>query len=153
MGGKDGVISGCREECLKGGKMPRLRAHHLICLHFFNGEGYDRNFIENLEDVLEKVEDEDIEVCEGVDDVCIKCPFMKDYKCEYHEDAESEVKEMDRMAMELLEIKGDTKIRWQDLKERIPEIFPRWYANHCYDCDWSNACEKNGFYQRLRKGG
>ena len=29
--------------------MLRLRAHHLICLQFFKGEGYSLEFIENLE--------------------------------------------------------------------------------------------------------
>ncbi|HDL01563.1 MAG TPA: DUF1284 domain-containing protein, partial [candidate division Zixibacteria bacterium] len=31
--------------------MVRLRAHHLICLHFYRGEGYSEGFIENLETV------------------------------------------------------------------------------------------------------
>lgn len=32
--------------------MSSLRGHHLICLHFFKGEGYDAAFVENLARVI-----------------------------------------------------------------------------------------------------
>lgn len=34
--------------------MIRLRGHHLICLHFYRGEGYSREFVENLEDIVRR---------------------------------------------------------------------------------------------------
>jgi hypothetical protein len=132
--------------------MLTLRGHHLICLHFFNGEGYDAAFTENLKNVLKRSEDEDIEICDGADDVCEKCPYLKDNKCQYDEGADEEIKEMDEMASSLLKIANGTKIRWQEIKERIPEIFSQWFANYCYDCDWNKVCEKNEFYQRLKGG-
>ncbi len=133
--------------------IPRLRGHHLVCLHFFSGEGYDEIFIENLNAIIKMAEEGDVEVLKGIDDVCIKCPYMRDYRCKYDEDRELEIREMDEMALRLLNIKENTKIKWKDIKEKIPEVFPLWYANYCYDCEWNNVCEKNRFYQRLKKGG
>lgn len=131
--------------------MLRLRGHHLICLHFFNGEGYDIAFIKNLRDVLQRAESEEIEVCDGADDICIRCPYLKDYKCQYDEGADEEIREMDEMALRLLKINYASRIRWQEVREKIPEIFSQWFANYCYDCDWNNVCEKNKFYQTLNE--
>lgn len=135
--------------------MLTLRGHHLICLHFFSGEGYDAIFIKNLKDVLQRVEDEDIEVCDGADDVCEKCPYLKDNKCQYNKDADKEIKEMDEKALRLLGVKQGLenlpfRIKWQEVKGKIPEIFSQWYANYCYECDWNKVCEENSFYQRLK---
>ncbi len=33
-----------------------LRGHHLICLHFFPGYGYDASFVESLRNVLKRAE-------------------------------------------------------------------------------------------------
>lgn len=131
--------------------MLTLRGHHLICLQFFSGEGYDEAFVRNLKDVLQRAENEDVEVCDGVDDVCGKCSYIKDNKCQYNEDADEKIKEMDEMALKILRIEQGVKIRWQDVKEKIPAIFPQWYSNYCYECDWLGVCEKNEFYQGLIK--
>ena len=56
----------------------KLRGHHLVCLHFFTGEGYTKEFIDNLNRILKKAEaGEEIEVINSADDVCIKCPYFK----------------------------------------------------------------------------
>ncbi len=72
-----------------------FRGHHLICLHFFEGEGYDADFVENLKNIMQRTENENINVCDGPDDVCEKCPFLKDYKCQYDSNADEEIREMD----------------------------------------------------------
>lgn len=131
--------------------MLKLRGHHLICLHFFSGEGYDEVFVRNLRDILQKAESEEIEVCDGADDVCVRCPYLKDYKCQYDEHADEDVRMMDAKALSLLTIDLNTKVRWQDIGEKIPAIFHRWHERYCNECDWNNVCEKNHFYQELRQ--
>jgi len=133
--------------------MLKLRGHHLICLHFFSGEGYDAIFIENLKNILKRAAIKEIEVCSGADDVCIKCPYLKDYKCQYDEDADEEINEMDALALSLLEIEPQTKIKWQEIKGKIPEIFPEWSKNYCDGCDWEVVCEKSDFYHKVKGGG
>lgn len=131
--------------------MVKLRGHHLICLHFFSGEGYDAAFIENLTNVLKRAEAGDITVCVEMDDICEKCPYCKGHTCEYNESSDKDIKEMDMMAMDLLGTEKGLKVRWEDVKGRIPGIFPQWYRVQCPECDWKLACEKNHYYKGLTK--
>jgi len=130
--------------------MLKLRGHHLICLHFFNGEGYDDIFIENLRQVMGRTETEDIKVCEAADEICEKCPYVKDSKCLYDEHADDEIREMDKAALGLLGIDKSARTTWQKIKGKIPEIFLSWYRDYCHECDWKQACEKDRFYRELK---
>ena len=82
-----------------------LRGHHLICLHFFRGEGYNKDFVENLRRIIEKAESEFVRVVNGADDVCKKCPYNVNGICNYSETSEEEVRELDELALNLLSIK------------------------------------------------
>lgn len=122
----------------------RLRGHHLICLQFFNGEGYSPDFVANLRNVLDRAEaGQQIEVCEDADDVCSACPSLQDKRCLYSEDSEKEIREMDRAAIELLRIQSRVQFSWPEIKERIPEIFASWAGKFCRGCDWLAVCRKN----------
>ena len=120
--------------------MSRLRGHHLICLNFFKGEGYSREFVENIWRILEE---ESIHVVFGADDVCIKCPYLKNRICTYSEESEQNVTELDQMAYRLLSIYPGNTASWNGIKRRIPEIMRRWKKFACGDCDWKNVCELN----------
>ncbi|MFZ3136476.1 MAG: DUF1284 domain-containing protein [Thermodesulfovibrionales bacterium] len=124
-------------------KLPiKLRGHHLICLHFFKGEGYNPEFIENLRKIIKRAEDgEDIEVYPGPDDVCTMCPYLKGKICFYDNEAESEIKEMDRNALKLLGVKHLDKVVWLNIKNKIPEVFSQWAKIYCRACDWRKVCE------------
>ena len=129
----------------------KLRGHHLICLHFFRGEGYNTKFIENLRKILQKAEDrEKIKVHPGADDVCTVCPHLTEGKCFYNEDADSGIKEMDRFALQLLKLEAGENILWQEISIKIPDMFGEWYRRYCRGCSWKWACEeKEGFKKYL----
>jgi len=121
----------------------KLRGHHLICLHFFRGEGYNLEFVDNLREIFKKVKTgAEIEVCSGPDDVCKMCPYIKDTRCFYKKDAEPEIREMDRTALNLLRLKTGSIINWQHVKSLIPEVLSEWSKQYCNDCDWREVCEK-----------
>lgn len=131
----------------------KLRGHHLICLHFFRGEGYNPEFIANLNGILNRAEaGEEIEVYSGADDVCKMCPYLKGEICLYDKDAEAEIGEMDRRAMRLLSFKNQRKVKWRDIKEKIPQIFREWAREYCKDCNWRTVCEKENKHRRMAKG-
>ncbi|MDI6801239.1 MAG: DUF1284 domain-containing protein [Thermodesulfovibrionales bacterium] len=130
--------------------MLTLRGHHLICLHFFSGEGYDSSFIENLMDVLKRAENEKIEIAATADNICAKCPYLKNDKCAYDEKADAEIREMDETALRLLNLSTGQKITWQAVKEYIPIVFHEWHNRYCNDCDWKQACEKSGLYREMK---
>ncbi|AKG91858.1 hypothetical protein GAH_00810 [Geoglobus ahangari] len=120
--------------------MSRLRGHHLICLNFFKGEGYSEDFVENLRRV---VSDSEIEVVFGADDVCERCPYLKDGVCSYSESAEEEVTELDQMAYRLLSTYPGQRTTWHEVKEKLPEIMRTWKEFACSECDWKTVCEEH----------
>ncbi len=131
--------------------MPSLRGHHLVCLHFFKGEGYNEEFVENLKGVLRTAETEVITVRHGADDICAKCPSLNHTGCQYSEDADEGIGEMDRIALNLLKLSQGMKVKWAEIGNRIPGIFRVWHRAYCTTCSWKWACEGNDLYQKLRE--
>ncbi|MBI5196753.1 MAG: DUF1284 domain-containing protein [Nitrospirae bacterium] len=129
--------------------MPLLRGHHLICLHFFNGEGYDEAFIENLTHTLSLAEKEIITVSSSADNVCASCLHLKQNECRYAENAEESIRRMDAKALMLLGLSYNDQIEWDALKNRIPEIFSEWVSSYCKECSWRGVCAKDAFYRKL----
>jgi hypothetical protein len=121
----------------------KLRGHHLICLHFFRGEGYNPEFVANLREVIKTAEaGEEIEVYSEADDVCKMCPYLKEGICFYDKDAEAEIREMDKVALRLLRLKTHRRVKWLDIREKIPQIFREWAREYCKNCNWRKVCEK-----------
>ncbi|MCL5022068.1 MAG: DUF1284 domain-containing protein [Nitrospirae bacterium] len=129
--------------------MPGLRGHHLICLHFFHGEGYNEEFVQNLREVLRSAENGETEVRRGGDDVCRKCPYLDRAGCRYSDTAEEGIAEMDRKALALLRLSHGAKVKWNETKHRLPDIFRTWYDTYCIACSWRRACEKDDGFRRL----
>jgi len=132
--------------------MRKLRGHHLICLHFYDGEGYDGPFIGNLEEVIAAIEQEGVEAVDGPDDVCGPCPHRRGRQCTFSETADREIREMDARALALLGLAGGKRVEWSRLRKTVRTLFPQWYATHCHLCSWRSACEKNGLFSELKSG-
>ncbi|HXX57794.1 MAG TPA: DUF1284 domain-containing protein [Thermodesulfovibrionales bacterium] len=132
--------------------MPRLRGHHLICLHFFHGTGYDEDFVVNLMRVTESLRHEKIEIVHGPDDVCRKCRHLERERCGYSEDADGEMERMDSLALRLLTASRGERIEWDVIRKRLPGLFSGWYESCCTGCDWRRACEQDALYRELRMG-
>jgi len=121
--------------------MIRLRGHHLICLHFYRGEGYSREFVENLESVMRRVtEGEEIKVVEGADDICRACPALQEEKCVATPGADIEIREMDAEAAAHLGVEVGSKVLWQEMKAKVMATPKEWLAAFCEGCDWEEVC-------------
>jgi len=121
--------------------MIRLRGHHLICLHFYRGEGYSREFVENLENVVRRASDgEEIEVVEGADDICRACPTVQDGKCMAVPGADEKIRKMDAEAAAYLGVAFRSKVRWPDVKAEVMAAPKEWLAAFCAGCDWKGTC-------------
>ena len=128
----------------------KLRGHHLICLHFFRGEGYRAEFTANLREILKRAETgEQIEVASEADDVCKICPYFKGKECHYKKESDPEIQGMDREALMLLELTVRDIVLWPDIRKKIPALFHRWSEEFCRACDWRLACGKNAFFRQL----
>ncbi len=122
--------------------LARLRGHHLICLQFYRGEGYDEKFVKNLEAVLSRVEKEGALIVEGADDICSACPYLVDGKCRYSEGSDEEIKYLDVLALNLLDLSPESIVKWKDVKKRIENlgVLEIWMKEACSNCDWRKVC-------------
>ena len=119
----------------------------MICLHFFDGKGYDKIFVEQLNNIVDRTRTESIEVTEGTDELCLACTYQRENTCRYNETAEKEIRDMDQTALHLLGLKRDSEVSWDEIREEIPGIFPHWFKSYCSDCDWNAACSKGRLFQ------
>ncbi len=130
--------------------MIKLRGHHLICLHFFSGEGFSDEFVNNLKDLRKRLtEGETINTGNQADDVCKVCGYLRNEKCLYNENADIEIVNMDKTAVTLLEVEQAANIKWQEINAKLPSIFKTWYMKYCIDCDWLDICKKNDGFLKL----
>lgn len=61
-----------------------LRAHNVLCLHGFRGEGYSEAFIEHMREVRDRLEDDparEILLRAAPDTLCEACPHLADGGC------------------------------------------------------------------------
>ena len=130
--------------------MAKLRGHHLICLHFYEGEGYDRPFIDSLEELIGEIETVGVEVAEGADDVCEPCPHRTDEACTMSATADREIREMDARALALLDLPVGRKAGWSYIRDSVSAVFPEWYESYCFACSWRRACEKKDLFWQLK---
>lgn len=122
----------------------KLRAHHLICLHFFKGEGYSEEFILNLKNIVSHLEaSEDIKIVDGMDDVCFPCPNNKGGLCFYKPGAEEEVRALDNLASRLLDLKAGEETSWPRIKSKLSHVLPEWKNLACEECNWKGTCFKS----------
>ncbi|NTU42683.1 MAG: DUF1284 domain-containing protein [Nitrospirales bacterium] len=129
--------------------MQELRGHHLICLHFYRGEGYDEAFIMHLERVMAEVRREGVRVSTGPDAICLSCPHLSNSRCIFSPEADEEIGSMDKKALELLGLEEGMEAQWQSIEQRIPCLFAQWYDSFCSSCSWQGACSKNEGFRRL----
>ncbi|ADL08242.1 DUF1284 domain-containing protein [Thermosediminibacter oceani] len=123
--------------------MIRFRGHHLICLHFFQGEGYNREFVDNLKGLVDRAgRGEEIEVVEGPDDVCRACPYLSGNRCAHKEGADQEIRQLDGKALSFLKISAGQRVNWLKLKEKIKSAPEHWFSSFCRGCDWESVCDR-----------
>lgn len=117
----------------------KLRPHHLVCLTLFRGKGYSPDFTRNVRRMLREIRRGAlIELVEGCDDVCSKCPYIKDNKCMKHESSEVEVREMDLGWLRELGLNYGDKLRTLEVaKEKATPIN---LQSICRKCEWLLFC-------------
>jgi hypothetical protein len=118
-------------------KKASLRGHHLICLNFFRGEGYSEEFIENLYAVIKK---EKIEIVTGADEVCRKCPYLKEGKCRNSDYTDEKIHIQDQEALRLLGFESGMIDDWKMIASKLPTIIEEWKDEFCLACGYRKVC-------------
>lgn len=123
--------------------MVKIRFHHLLCINFHKGKGYDENFCDNMSQIIDKLNKEDkILLTFGKDDICAKCPKMKDEVCADEEKSCN----YDNAVAQLLGI-SEGEYSYFQLNQRVlTEIIEKGKREEiCANCQWNSLCDKPTF--------
>lgn len=116
-----------------------LRGHHLLCIHGFQGMGYNPDFVKKMATIVDRIRDEEndfpIKVVTGFDDACQVCPNRGESKCEAS--FNDHVFLMDRKVIAQLGlIEGAVYSKSHLLELTAKEIAPDDLDYLCSNCSW-----------------
>ena len=122
--------------------MFKLRPHHGICIGFFQGKGYSKEFTEHMTDTIKYLEENNPQICitSSTDEIYKACPNNINGQC----NGDEKVSAIDKRCLDAVNIKDSTIINYKDYKALIKEkILDKAIGiNICKDCQWSHICYK-----------
>lgn len=123
-------------------KTIKLRPHHLLCMQFFVGHGYNQEFVNNLADIINKINKENclIKIVNDNDDVCKYCPNIVSGICKDID----KVKVYDENVLKLTSLDYKT-YNYDEIRKAILDniVTANIKLNSvCKSCCWINICEK-----------
>ncbi len=104
--------------------MIRLRAHTLLCLQGFRGEGYSASFVHNLSMIhrsLAEDPEQVVQVLDSPDAVCQVCPHhLCGAGCAIDgSESEEAMRDQDRHVLSLLGLTAGHRLPWSEVLDRI----------------------------------
>ncbi len=119
----------------------KIRAHHGMCLAFFEGKGYSDDFTRHMGSVKKELENNPV-IClvDETDEICKCCPNNKNEVCE----SEDKVLSYDEAVLRLCGLKAGTWIEWSIFSTMVAEhiINTGKRVDICGDCDWNTICKE-----------
>ena len=118
-----------------------LRAHHGMCLSFFEGKGYSDGFTAHMQMIQDQMkENPNLTIVAEADDICSHCPNLKNGQCE----SLHLVYTYDKKVLEMCGLKEEVKITWKMfsnlIREKILILGKR--DEICGECEWAEICRK-----------
>ena len=116
-----------------------LRAHHGMCLAFFQGKGYSGEFVTNMAEMKAVLEENpSVRLRAETDEICAACPNNLGGCCESGE----KVIRYDREVLRRCGLREGTVLPYRDcealVRRRILETGQR--EEICGGCQWSGLC-------------
>ena len=114
-----------------------LRAHHGMCMYFFQGKGYSGDFVENMGAMKEILEENPlVRLLEGYDDVCAACPNKRTETCA------EKASRYDREVLRRCGLSVGERLPYREFSRKVIETILRRgvRAEICGDCQWSSLC-------------
>ena len=115
----------------------KIRAHHGVCLYFFQGKGYSGEFVENMsrmKAILEK--NPEISLMDSPDDICAACPNLLTENCA------EKASRYDREVLRRCGLSAGERLPYREFSRKVIETIlrPGKRAEICGDCQWSSLC-------------
>ena len=124
----------------------KIRAHHGLCLCFFQGRGYSESFVKNMAAIKEMLEQNPL-VCitSQTDIICEKCPNNTDGTCK----SEAAVAEYDRQVLLRCNIPSGDCMPYQDFEKMVQKniLMPGKRKEICAGCQWEELCDSRNMLQ------
>lgn len=115
----------------------KIRAHHGMCLSFFQGKGYSGDFVENMVRMKAILaENPEIILMDGPDDICAACPYRLTETCA------EKASRYDREVLRRCGLSVGERLPYRDFSRKVIETIlrPGKRAEICGDCQWSSLC-------------
>ena len=115
----------------------KIRAHHGMCLYFFQGKGYSGEFVENMsrmKAILEK--NPEISLMDSPDDICAACPNRLTQNCA------EKASRYDREVLRRCGLSVGERLPYREFSRKVIETIlrPGDRREICGDCQWSSLC-------------
>ncbi len=118
----------------------KLRAHHLMCVHGFQGKGYSPDYVKNFWSICGTLGEADarVEVVDGADEICAPCPNNDSGTCKPAGlSDEPRIRALDAAYESTLEVKPGDEMSFDELKKRIAEnVTDQAFEKNCAPCSW-----------------
>lgn len=133
-------------------KIIRLRAHHGMCIAYFQGKGYSEVFTEHIKSTITQLKENPLlQLIASADVICEKCPNLleKRRKCK----TSAFVLECDKKVLEFCGLTKNQIIPWNDFFKLVCEriIFPGKRTLICGQCQWNDLCSSSDINSSLIK--
>ena len=129
----------------------KLRPHHFMCVHGFQGKGYSLAFVRNFWQVVERLKNEEtiVEAVAGTkEDICAPCPNNQGTSCV----EEAKIKKLDDAYAATLELKTGARLVWKDVKKLIVEkVTDEAFEKNCEPCGWKRLGYCKAALEQLRR--
>ena len=133
----------------------RIRAHTLLCLQGFRGEGYNAGFVENMAAIHQRLTEDPlqwVEIMDAPDAMCAACPHLSPTGCSLHgEESEPHMQVQDHDVLARLGIHVGDRLSWAEILDRIRTSLTGESLTHiCGQCRWLSLGYCRNGIERLR---
>lgn len=133
----------------------RIRAHTLLCLQGFRGEGYSAGFVENMAAIHQRLADDPsqwVEIMDAPDTMCGACPHLLATGCSLHGDeSEPHMQAQDHDVLARLGLHVGDRVPWANILDRIrTSLTGGNLTNICGQCRWLSLGYCRDGIERLR---
>lgn len=119
-----------------------IRAHHGMCVAFFQGKGYSSEFTSHMRTIIQQLEkNPTIRISAQTDRICSKCPNNKQGFCE----TEDKVIAYDRQVLHACGLSEGMVMPYADFKNAVYKniLLPNKREAICGNCQWTALCHFN----------
>ncbi|MDD5863460.1 MAG: DUF1284 domain-containing protein [Firmicutes bacterium] len=120
-----------------------MRAHHGLCLRFFQGKGYSGEFVRNMAEKKAVLEQNPlVRLTDGADEICRACPNNQAGCCL----SADKVSRYDREVLARCGLTPGAVLPYRELEERVLQaiLIPGRREEICGDCQWTALCRGKG---------